>query len=94
MKTLLLALPLMLIAVSCNNSKDAGTEFNQQKEEVNKEYNEEVKELNQERSEEMMDAKEDLQEEQKEEAEDYVEDAEGARVDESGNVDVEESDDR
>ena len=36
MKTLLFALPLMLIAVSCNNSKDANTEFNQQKEEVNK----------------------------------------------------------
>ena len=80
MKTLLFALPLMLIAVSCNNSKDANTEFNQQKEEVNKEYNEDVKELNQERSEEMKDAREDLQEEQKEEAVDYVEDAEGARI--------------
>lgn len=80
MKILLFALPLMLIAVSCNKSKDATTEYKQQKEEVNKDYQEDVKDAGQERSEEMKDAQEDLQEEQKEEAEDYVEDAEGARV--------------
>ena len=91
MKTLLFALPLMLIAVSCNNSKDAGTEYNQQREEVNKEFNQDVNEINQERAEEVNDLKEerndelneaseDLNEQQKEEAVDYVDEAEGARI--------------
>jgi hypothetical protein len=89
MKSLLLALPLLLIAVSCNNSKDAATEFNQQKEEVNREFNEEVQDLKEERSEDLKDAREDLKEEQKEEAIDYVEDADGARIErETQNIEV------
>ena len=43
MKMLLLILPVMLIAVSCNKNKDASTEYNQQREEVNKDYREDVK---------------------------------------------------
>lgn len=105
MKTLFLALPLMFIAVSCNN-KDAATESQQQREEVNKEYRETVNEANQERSEaigdaqeerreELDSAREDLREEQKEEAIDYVEDSEDARVDRrEREVEVMESDDQ
>jgi DNA-binding cell septation regulator SpoVG len=93
MKILLMALPLMFIAISCNN-KDAGTEFKQQKEEVNKEYRESVQDASQQRSEEIGDAaeerseelegaREDLKEHQKEEATEYVEESDGARIDRS-----------
>lgn len=95
MKTLLLALPLMLFAISCNNSKDASTEFNQQKEEANREFNEDVQDLEQERRDDLNDAQEDLRDQQKEEAVDYVEDAEGARIDRGAQeVDVQGSENR
>ncbi len=76
MKTLLIAASLMLTVVACNNSKDAQTEFKEQRMEANKEYNEEVQgtqediqEARQERAEDLGDAREDLNEAQREEVE-------------------------
>lgn len=72
MKTLLIALSLMVTMVACN--KDAKTEYNEQRQEANKEYREDMKdvrenaqEATQERNEEIHDAKKDLREEQTEE---------------------------
>lgn len=93
MKILLLALPMLFVAIGCN--KNAGTEFNKEKEEVNKEYKESIKDATQERSEDLDSAIEDLEEQQKEEAKDYVEESEGARINrDQQEVEVEESKDQ
>lgn len=93
MKLLLLALPLMLVAIGCN--KNSGSEFQKEKEEVNKEYNEKVQDANQERSEDLESAREDLKDQQKEEAKDYVEESDAARINRGQQeVEVEESQDQ
>jgi predicted solute-binding protein len=96
MKTLLLALPLMMIAISCNrNNRDAGAEFQKEKQEVNKEYRESVNEAKKERREDMESAREDLREQEKEEATEYVEESDRATIDrEEQKVDIQESQDQ
>jgi cell division protein FtsB len=78
MKILLLALPLMFIAIGCN--KNSNTEFQKEKQEVNKEYRENVNEAEQQRREDLNEAREDLQDQQKEEATEYVEESDAARI--------------
>jgi hypothetical protein len=104
MKILLLALPLIMVAVGCN--KNAGSKFQKEKEEVNKGYNESVRDANKERREEIGDAakkrsegldsaQEDLKEQQKEEAKDYIEESDSARINKGEQeVEVEESKDQ
>lgn len=92
MKLLLIGISLMFMAVGCNKSKDASTEFQKEKQEANKEYGEKVKEATKERSEDIRDASKDLMEEQKEEAKDYIDKSDAARVNKhEQEVDVNES---
>lgn len=92
MKLLLIGFSLMFIAVGCNRNKNAGTEYQKEKQEANREYNKKVQDASQERNKDIHDARKDLQEEQKEEAKDYIDKSDAARVNKhEQEVDVNES---